>query len=165
MGISILNTAYVTHSGHNHGVVGHWIEHLIDKIPIAENWREFISHFVIDTLNVLFLLIVIMTLVYFLSSYINMDKLHHKMAGLKSVWGFALAIAAGIVCPFCSCSIIPVLMGLISMGVPVSVCLCYLTSASMINITALASIFAVTPLHFSITYTVCALLIIIGTSI
>ena len=91
-----------------------------------------------------------MTAVYFLSSYINMDKLHRKLAHLNSIPGYLLAAAAGMLSPFCSCSILPVLIGLISVGVPVSVCLCYLTASSLINLTAIVSVFAVAGVQFGV---------------
>lgn len=153
------------HAGHDHGAFGELIEKGISFLPLPEKWQEFLSHMVVDTLNIFFLLILVMTAVYFLSSYINMDKLHHKLAHLKSLPGFALAMVAGLVSPFCSCSIIPVLIGLISMGVPASVCLCYLTASSMINLTALFSLFAVTGVSFSVTYIICSLVIIIISSL
>lgn len=160
-----LTTTAASHAGHSHGFFGEMIEGLFASTPLSEKLQEFFTHLLTDTINVFFLLIVVMTIVYFLSSYINMDKLHEKLASLKSIWGFFLAVIIGLLSPFCSCSIIPVLMGFISVGVPVSVCLCYLTASSMINITALISIYAVTDWKFALAYLVCSLIIIVVSSI
>lgn len=154
-----------THAGHGHGFFGELIEQLFASTGLSQASQEFWTHLVVDTLNVFLLLVVVMTVVYFISSYINMDKLHNKLASLKSIWGFGLALFIGFLSPLCSCSIIPVLMGFISVGVPVSVCLCYLTASSMINITALISIYAVTDWKFALMYLICALAIIIISSI
>lgn len=164
MNLTLLSMQTESH-GHNHGAFGEWIEHLFSLTSLPEDWQEFLSHFVIDTLQIFLLLIVVMTAIYFISSYINMDKLHHKLEHLKSIPGFALAIAAGTLSPFCSCSIIPVLIGLLSVGVPASVCLCYLTASSMINLTAVISVYAVAGPWFGTAYLICSLLIIIGSSI
>lgn len=158
-------SAPATHAGHNHGAFGEWIEQLFSLTSLPEQWQEFLSHFVIDTLQIFALLLIVMTAVYFLSSYINMDRLHHKLEHLKSIPGFALAIVAGTLSPFCSCSIIPVLIGLLSVGVPASVCLCYLTASSMLNLTAIVSVYAVAGAGFGTAYLLCSLLIIIGSSI
>lgn len=154
-----------THLGHNHGFFGELIESLIEKIGMSENFTDFISHFLIDAVNVLFLLIVIMTAVYFFTSFVNVEKLHHRLATLKSIWGYIIAVLIGMLSPFCSCSTIPVLMGFISMGVPVGVCLCYLTASSMLNLTSLISLFAITDFKFGLAYIICASAIIIVSSI
>ncbi len=162
------NTSIITehaHAGHSHGHFGELVEQIFDATNLSHSAKEFFTHLVVDTLNVFFLLIVVMTAVYFISSYINMDKLHDKLKSLKSIWGFGLAIFIGLLSPFCSCSVIPVLMGFISVGVPVSVCLCYLTASSMINITALISIYAVTGWKFALLYLLCSIAIVVISSI
>ena len=144
------------HSGHDHGAFGELVEALFAKTPLPESWQEFFTHFTVDTLNIFALLILVMTLVYLLSGYINMDRLHHRLAHLKSLPGFFLAAAAGVLSPFCSCSIVPVLLGLLSVGVPVSVCLCYLTASSLLNLTAIFSLLAVAGPGFTAVYLICA---------
>ena len=67
--------------------------------------------------------------------------------------------------PFCSCSILPVLIGLISVGVPVSVCLCYLTASSLINLTASVSVFAVAGVQFGVAYLIGSAIILIALSV
>lgn len=149
------------HAGHDHGIIGGWIEHALEALPLDDRIREFLAHFLVDSLNIFLLLFLVMTAVYFLSSYINMDKLHKKLGQLDSVPGYLLSIAAGVLSPFCSCSILPVLMGLFSVGVPVSVCLCYLTASSLINITALVSVYAVAGAAFGTAYLFGSLIILV----
>lgn len=161
----ILFAAGESHTGHDHGALGELVEKFTALLPLPEAWQNFIAHFFTDALEILFLFVVVMTIVYFASSYLNLDKLHHKLAHLKSLPGFALALVVGMLSPLCSCSIIPILIGLLAVGVPVSVCLCYLTASSMLNITALLSLFAVTGAEFSVAYIVCALAVIILSSV
>ncbi len=163
--MQIVQTSGQIHAGHDHGILGKWIETLTENLPVSEQVHEFITHFITDSLNIFLLLFVVMTAVYFLSSYINMDKLHHRLAHLNSVPGYLLAAAAGILSPFCSCSILPVLIGLISVGVPVSVCLCYLTASSLINLTAIVSVFAVAGVNFGIAYLVGAVVVLLILSV
>lgn len=162
--MQILQTAEV-HAGHDHGLLGEWIESLTEHLPVSESVHEFITHFITDSLNIFLLLFIVMTAVYFLSSYINMDKLHHKLAHLNSIPGYLLAAAAGMLSPFCSCSILPVLIGLISVGVPVSVCLCYLTASSLINLTAIISVFAVAGVQFGVAYLIGSVIILTALSV
>ena len=153
------------HAGHDHGAIGGLIEHAIEALPLDDRIREFITHFLVDSVNIFLLLVFVMTAVYFLSSYINMDKLHKKLGQLNSVPGYLLGIAAGVLSPFCSCSILPVLMGLFSVGVPVSVCLCYLTASSLLNITAIVSVYAVAGASFGTAYVIGALVILAAISV
>lgn len=162
--MQILQTAEM-HAGHDHGLLGEWVEALTERLPVSESVHEFITHFITDSLNIFLLLFVVMTAVYFLSSYINMDKLHRKLAHLNSIPGYLLAAAAGMLSPFCSCSILPVLIGLISVGVPVSVCLCYLTASSLINLTAIVSVFAVAGVQFGVAYLIGSVIILITLSV
>lgn len=162
--MQILQTAEM-HAGHDHGLLGEWVEALTERLPVSESVHEFITHFITDSLNIFLLLFVVMTAVYFLSSYINMDKLHRKLAHLNSIPGYLLAVAAGMLSPFCSCSILPVLIGLISVGVPVSVCLCYLTASSLINLTAIVSVFAVAGVQFGVAYLIGSVIILIALSV
>lgn len=154
-----------SHLGHEHGWLGEWIEEWFHHSDLPEPWQDFFSHMLIDVITIFFLLVVVMTIVYFISSYINMDKLHHKLEHLKSLPGFLLATVAGMVSPFCSCSIMPVLMGLLSVGVPTSVCLCYLTASSLLNITAILSLFAVTGPQFAGIYIGISLVILCASSL
>lgn len=153
------------HAGHSHSFLGEITENVLSLTGLKEPYLDFFSHIIVDTLNIFFLLIVVMTVVFFLTSYIDMKKLHQKLSSLKSIGGFILATLIGVLSPFCSCSIVPVLMGLISMGVPISVCLCYLTASSMLNLTAILSLFATIGPQFSIIYIICSVLIIIISSV
>lgn len=153
------------HAGHQHGGWGELVERLFEGLPIPHELSEFLQHLIVDTFQVFFLLVVIMSAIYFLTGFVNMERLHKRLASLKSIGGFLLAICIGVLTPFCSCSVIPVLIGFLSVGVPVSVCLCYLTAASMLNLTSVMPLFAVTGWEFSVWYIVCAIVIISAVSL
>lgn len=152
-----------THAGHDHGWLGHIIEELVEHLPLSHPWKEFLVHIISDTVLIFALLLGIMLVVHFFAAYLKTDRLQEKLKSLKSVWGFGLAILLGLLSPFCSCSTIPVLMGFLSVGVPVSVCLCYLSASSMLNITGLLSLFAITGWQFALLYIgTCLILILIS---
>ena len=96
----------------------------------------FLGHLLADAGQIYLMLLVVMFAVFLLQTYIDTDRMQRKLAGLKNIWGYLLAFGLGVISPFCSCSIVPVLMGLIAVGVPMSVCLCMLTTASLLNLTA-----------------------------
>lgn len=133
----------------------------LSKIDMSENLRECLTHIITDGITVFALLIAVMLIVFLATGYINLSKLQQKLSSLRSIRGFSLAIVLGVLSPFCSCSIIPVLMGFLSVGVPMSVCLCFLTASSMINITALLSLYSIMGPTFTLYYLLIALCIII----
>ena len=92
--MQIVQTSGQIHAGHDHGILGKWIETLTENLPVSEQVHEFITHFITDSLNIFLLLFVVMTAVYFLSSYINM----------RLRLSFALALCL-VLLPFLSDSI------------------------------------------------------------
>ncbi len=152
------------HTDHHSVGLGRLIHELLESFGFSEAMTEFISHLLVDCAEVMGLLLLVMTAVFFLQSYVNFNKLKEKLANLRSIWGYGLAGFLGMLSPFCSCSIIPVLIGLLSMGVPLSVCLCMLTSASLLNLTALLGISGMLGSFFW-WYVGGSLLLIVGSSL
>ena len=153
------------HAGHDHHVMEHFFSQFIDKLPGGESTVHFLSHFVADSLHIYLILFLVMFCVFYVQTYISIDRMRAKLIKLKSIWGYLLAIVMGMIAPFCSCSIIPVLMGLIAVGVPMSVCLCMLTSASLLNLTSLTGLYGLTGPGYATLYVVCSLAIIAVSSI
>ncbi|MDY4191938.1 MAG: permease [Oscillospiraceae bacterium] len=138
------------------------LEVLLGGLP--EAGREFVVHFLLDTMNIFLLLIAVMMAVSFLQTYVPFEKLQKKLMGLKSFWGYLLALFMGTLSPFCSCTIIPVLIGLLRLGVPTGVCVCFLTSASLLNLGALVSLFTAVGGSFFWVYLGCALVMTLAGS-
>lgn len=152
--------------GHEHdGFFASWLEQTLEGTGMAHEGVHFITEFVVDSINIFLILFVVMSVVSFLQTYLNFDKMQKKLVGLNSVWGYALALVLGTLSPFCSCTIIPVVIGLLNMGVPVGVCICFLTSASMLNLTALIALFSATNLSFFLTYLGISIVMVIVSSV
>ena len=160
-----MTQAMYLHAAHDHSFWEELLERFADHLPGGEATVEFLSHMIADTTQIYLILAIIMFFVFLAQSYVRTDRMQKKLTELKSVWGYLLAIALGMISPFCSCTIIPVLMGLVAVGVPVSVCLCMLTSASLLNITAITALYTMTGTGFATTYLVCSLLIVLASSV
>lgn len=63
------------------------------------------------------------------------------LAGKRTGIGNVLAALLGIVTPFCSCSAVPLFIGLLSAGVPLGITFSFLISAPMVNEVALTLLF------------------------
>ena len=141
------------------GLLEEPVEGVLTSLGAPESVGHFAAHALSDFLEIAVLLFVVVTLVSYLQTYIPYEKMHSRLMRLHGAPGFALAIGLGMLSPFCSCSVIPILMGFLASGVPLPLCLAFLTSASCMNLTALTTLFAQMDLRFSILYLACCLAI------
>ena len=148
------------HAGHDHSWAEHLLEPLEPMLPGGEKTVGFLGHLLADAGQIYLMLLVVMFAVFLLQTYIDTDRMQRKLASLKNIWGYLLAFGLGVISPFCSCSIVPVLMGLIAVGVPMSVCLCMLTTASLLNLTAVTALYSLEGVGFASVYLVCSLVIV-----
>ncbi len=81
-------------------------------------------------INVLIEIIPLFLAVTFLAGlaleYIKPSLIREKLGGKKGVTGILAATALGFVTPFCSCSTIPLLAGMLAAGIPISVLTAFL---------------------------------------
>ena len=98
------------------------VKKLLNNIGLAEKLNHFIVHALMDFLEISLLLLIVVTLVTYLQTYIPFDKMRRKLQKLRGLPGMLLALVLGALSPFCSCTIIPILMGFLAAGVPLSCC-------------------------------------------
>ncbi|SDB74685.1 permease [Belnapia rosea] len=84
------------------------------------------------------------------------------LAGRREGVGNAMVASLGIVTPFCSCSAIPLFIGLVSAGVPLGVTFSFLIAAPMVNEVALGLLLAMLGWKIALTYLAFGLAIAIG---
>lgn len=148
---------------HHFGLLGALLEEpmeaLLERAGLPESVNHFLTHTTTDFLEITLLLFVVVTAVSYLQTYIPYERMRAKLSRLRGLPGYVLALGLGMLSPFCSCTIIPILMGFLVTGVPLSFCLAFLTSASCLNLTALSTIFASFDLRFALMYLICALVI------
>lgn len=123
----------------------------MDKLTIALN--EFIH--VSGALIVIIGAVSILT--GFMREYIPQDKLQKKLTKHER-WGPLFAALLGMLTPFCSASVVPVSMGMASMGVSLGTVMSFLISAPLCNFIVLAMIYVafglkVTAYYLAITLT------------
>lgn len=99
---------------------------------------------------------VVSILTGFMREYIPQDKLQHKLARHEK-WGPLLGGLFGMLTPFCSASVVPVSMGMATMGVSLGTVLSFLISAPLCNFIVLAMVYAmfglkVTAFYLALTF-------------
>jgi len=92
-----------------------------------------IEFFVYDSIKIIILLFSIIFVVSFLRSYLPPEKTKKILTNKFQIIGNILASLLGIITPFCSCSAVPLFIGLVESGVPLGVTFSYLISAPMVN--------------------------------
>jgi len=94
---------------------------------------DVLSFIIYDFFKILTLVFLIMTLVGYIRTYLDSEKLsglmHKKMFGLN----YLAASTLGAVTPFCSCSGIPIFIGLIKSGIPLGVAIAFLVTSPIVN--------------------------------
>ena len=106
----------------------------MDKLTIALN--EFIH--VGGALIVIIGVVSVLT--GFMREYIPQDKLQKKLTKHEK-WGPLFAALLGMLTPFCSASVVPVSMGMASMGISLGTVMSFLISAPLCNFIVLAMIY------------------------
>lgn len=88
--------------------------------------------------------------------YIAQEKLQKKLTKHEK-WGPLMGAAFGMLTPFCSASVVPVSMGMATMGVSLGTVLSFLVSAPLCNFIVLAMVYAtfglkVTAIYLALTF-------------
>jgi uncharacterized protein len=92
-----------------------------------------VHFFFYDTVKVLLLLVGLMFAIGMARASIGPERLRSALQGKRRITGYLLAAGLGAVTPFCSCSSIPLFIGLAAAGVPLGVAFTFLLSSPLIN--------------------------------
>lgn len=97
----------------------------VNNLAVAARFFAYIS------LELVILFIGITFLVSLILQYISPDRVNAALAGRRLGIGNLLGAAFGGVTPFCSCSAVPMLMGLLELGVPFGVAMSFLIASPL----------------------------------
>ncbi len=114
--------------------------------------------FVYDSIKILLLLLGLVFIIGFARTYLPQDRLK-QWINRGGLWGNTVAALLGAVTPFCSCSGIPIFIGLLKAGAPLGVAFSFLITSPIINeylVVLMASEFGVS---ITLAYIVCGLTI------
>jgi len=128
-----------------------WMVGLLPVEP-SSPLGEALRFFVYDTPKVLMLLTLIVFAMGVVRSFFSSEKTRALLAGKREGVGNVLAAGLGIVTPFCSCSAVPLFIGMVSAGVPLGVTFSFLISAPMVNEVALGLLFGLLGWQVALTY-------------
>jgi len=94
---------------------------------------ESLAFFAYDTVKIMLLLVGLIFVVGMLRTTLSPERVRDVLAGRGLMVGLVLAALLGAVTPFCSCSSIPLFIGFVAAGVPLSITLSFLIASPLIN--------------------------------
>ncbi|MCK8518268.1 permease [Methanoculleus sp. 7T] len=119
--------------------------------------------FVVIAGELVLLFVGITFLVGLLQAYIPEERIRSVLAGRRQGVGNVIAAGFGALTPFCSCSTVPILLGLLDVGVPFGVCMSFLLASPLLNPVILALLVALvgvvpTAVYAAVTFTAAVVL-------
>ncbi|MDY7100704.1 MAG: permease [Actinomycetota bacterium] len=111
-----------------------WVATL-DLVGLDEGSRLYdaVLFFLYDTVKILLLVVAVSFAVGIVSSFVPPERARRLLGGRRAWIGYALAVVLGVVTPFCSCSSIPIFLGLVAAGVPLGITLTFLVASPLIQ--------------------------------
>ena len=89
--------------------------------------------FLYDTTKIFLLLLGLMFVVGLARASLDLDRARVYLEGRGLLVGLVLAVVLGVVTPFCSCSSIPLFIGFVAAGIPLSVTLTFLLASPLVS--------------------------------
>lgn len=109
-----------------------WFIYSVLKLNPASRVSAAVNFFVYDTVKILLLLFVLISVIGFLRTFLPQARVKEWLIG-KGKLGNFLASLFGAVTPFCSCSSIPLFISFLEAGIPLGVTFSFLISSPLIN--------------------------------
>lgn len=92
-----------------------------------------VHFFLYDTVKILLLLTGLIFVVGLVRASLDLERARAYLEGRGLFTGLALAVLLGAVTPFCSCSSIPLFIGFVAVGIPLSVTLTFLIASPLVS--------------------------------
>jgi uncharacterized membrane protein YraQ (UPF0718 family) len=109
-----------------------WLTYSLFKLDAASRLGAATNFFIYDSVKILLLLFVMISVIGFLRSFISQAKTKAWITA-KRGWGNFFASGFGAVTPFCSCSSIPIFISFLKAGIPLGVVFSFLITSPLIN--------------------------------
>lgn len=109
-----------------------WLTYSVLKLDPGSKLGSGINFFIYDSVKIMLLLFVMISVIGFLRSFISQDKVKFWIIGRKG-WSNFFASLFGAVTPFCSCSSIPLFISFLDAGIPLGVTFSFLITSPLIN--------------------------------
>jgi hypothetical protein len=131
------------------------------RLPEGARITESVNFFLYDIPKIYFLLAVIIFIVAIIRTFLPPEKIRSILSRNNEFAGNILAACFGIFTPFCTCSAIPLFMGMLQSGVPLGVTMSFLVASPTINEVAIVLLWGLFGWRVAVTYILSGLAIAI----
>jgi len=90
-----------------------------------------VNFFIEDTTKIFFLTAAIVFIMGLFKRSLSHDKIKNYLTGKPKWIAYSLAVVLGWITPFCSCSSIPLFVGFLKAGIPLSICITFFAVSPM----------------------------------
>jgi uncharacterized protein len=119
-----------------------FLVHDLAGLDPATRLGHAVHFFFYDTIKILLLIAGMMYLIGMIRASVGPERIRSLLTGKRAITGYLLAAGLGALTPFCSCSSIPLFIGLAAAGVPLGVAFTFLLTSPMINQIAVVMLFS-----------------------
>jgi len=113
-------------------LIADWLTYSVLKLDPASRLGGTINFFIYDSVKIILLLFVLISVIGFLRSFVSQQKVKSWIMRKKGLSNF-FASFFGAVTPFCSCSSIPLFISFLKAGIPLGVTFSFLITSPLIN--------------------------------
>ena len=142
-------------------IIADYLTYQLLRLPPGRHLSEAINFFLYDVPKIYFLLLIIVFFVALVRTFLPPERIRKILSHEKEFLGNISAAALGIFTPFCTCSAIPLFIGMLESGVPLGVTMSFLVSSPTINEVALILLWGLFGWKVAVTYILSGMLIAI----
>lgn len=137
-----------------------WLVYSVFSLNAESHFGVALNFFLYDTIKITLLLFLISFLMGIINVYFPIDRLRDFLSSRK-LYGFQYVLAAlfGAITPFCSCSSIPLFIGFVKGGIPLSVTFAFLITSPLVNEVAVAMFLGTFGVKITLVYVVSGILL------
>lgn len=131
------------------------------RLPQGSRLTESANFFLYDIPKIFFMLICIVFIVSVIRTFFPPEKIRAILSRKNELVGNILAACFGVFVPFCTCSAIPLFLGMLQSGVPLGATMSFLVSSPTVNEIALILLWGLFGWRISLAYIISGLIIAI----
>ena len=135
-----------------------WLLELVN-IDVETSLGTSIHFFIYDMIQITLLLVFMIFVISYIRSYFPPERTKRILEKFKGIIGNFFGSTLGVISPFCSCSSIPIFIGLISSGVPLGITFSFLITSPIVNEAAIVMLFGYFDYRIAVLYITFGILI------
>lgn len=129
------------------------------RLQRGGHFSDSLNFFLYDVPKIYFLIITVVFVVAIIRTYLPPERIKKIISGKGEFIGNILASVFGIFMPFCTCSAIPIFLGMLESGIPLGVTMSFLISSPTINEIAVVMLLGMFGWKVMLTYIISGLTI------